>query len=148
MIRTQIHIVVLCDHCETGMTGDADAPAGTPAVFADRVSALAAIESAATVGGWARRLGGRLLCPRGADRAWCVIHAHDYRDAHEPGPNGGTFREDGTHGWRACGCGRSILGHIDAVEPAGGPGGGGGWGVCGRGDHNDETPRTPQFAHH
>ncbi len=146
MIRTEIQIVVLCDHCETGLTSDPDTSAGVPAVFADRLSALAAIDAAVRFGGWARRLGGRLLCPTCADRAWCLVHGHDYRDQHIPGPDGGTFREDGTYGWRVCGCERSIPAHADAVDPAGGAGCGMVWRLCGRCDHIDEHHATQHDA--
>ncbi|MGQ0573894.1 MAG: hypothetical protein ACT4RN_06775 [Pseudonocardia sp.] len=141
MIRTEIQIIVRCDRCATGMTGDADTPAGAPAVFGDRVAALTAIEAATAHHGWARRLEGRLLCPTCADRAICLMHGHEFRDVHDCGPHG--TGEDGTGGWRPCACDRSIPAHSGSrPDPAGGPGCGMEWRLCGRCDHIDERHLT------
>ena len=146
MIRTEIQIIVRCDRCETGMTGDADRPAGAPAVFGDRVAALSGIEAATAHHGWARRLEGRLLCPICADRAWCLMRGHEFRDVHDHGPHG--TGEDGTGGWRPCACDRSIPAHAHArPDPAGGPGCGMAWRLCGRCDHVDERHVTESTDH-
>lgn len=150
MICTQIHITVSCDRCETGLTADPVTPATTPAVvFPDRIAALAAIDTAVLLHGWARHLDGRLLCPRCADRAWCLAYGHEYRNMTDLGPHG--TGEDGTGGWLMCGCDRSIPSHTDTdPDPAGGPGCAMAWRLCGRCEHIDERhvtdpPRSREY---
>jgi hypothetical protein len=76
------------------------------------------------------------------DEALCLLHGHDYRDRVRRGPDG-SFVEDGSYGWRACACGRSLPEHADApADPAGGDGCGMVWRLCGRCDHIEELHVT------
>jgi hypothetical protein len=126
VISATISVTVTCDTCGHGLTGDPARPVDPePAVFPDRPAALAALSAAP---GWARRLEGRLLCPRCASRALCLRNGHDYGDPES---------------WRVCACDRSLPRHVDAPgDPTGGSGCGMEWRLCGRCDHIDERHVT------
>jgi hypothetical protein len=138
VIRDELALVVLCDDCGTLLPG----AAGEPARFADRLAAIAAIDTATSGGGWARRLDGRLLCGGCANESLCLLDGHDFRDRTRRSVDGG-FIEDGSFGWRWCACDRSIPSHADApADPAGGEGCGMVWRLCGRCDHIEELHVT------
>jgi hypothetical protein len=74
------------------------------------------------------------------------LGSHDFRDQARMLPDG-TYAEDGTYGWRACACGRSIPEHADAPpDPADGEGCGMVWRLCGRCDHLEERHATEHLA--
>ncbi|RTL64506.1 MAG: hypothetical protein EKK42_24900 [Pseudonocardiaceae bacterium] len=96
--------------------------------FASRDEALGAALSA----GWARRLSGRLLCPRCSDAAQCEAFGHDYGP--DPGRAG-----------RVCACEGSLYehpGHEPWQDPTAWDGCGWLWRLCGRCDHIDERHVT------
>lgn len=74
--------------------------------------------------------------------ALCLEQGHDFRDRARRRPDG-SYVEDGSYGWRACACGRSLPEHVDAPpDPAGGEGCGMVWRLCGRCDHIEERHVT------
>jgi hypothetical protein len=78
----------------------------------------------------------------GTESLCLVLQGHDFRDQARMLPDG-TYAEDGSYGWRACACGRSIPEHADApADPAGGEGCGMVWRLCGRCDHLEERHVT------